>query len=311
MFRQSESLRLQGWEYRMRVSMLEIYMEEYRDLLGDPHGRKGERIEVQHDEFDKDTTLTNCAVVEVASEGEVQALVERAMAQRSVAATAMNERSSRSHSVFVLWIEGRNDELGVRFKSSLNMVDLAGSERLKDSLAEGERRGEAVSINASLSAVKTCFQQMVARAQNGRAHVNYRSSKLTWLLKPALEGEAKTLMFVNVSPAVRSAQETKCSMEFAAKARGGAVAGAVCVCVGLCASSRWGGVGCVLSVLSVHLRDPLPLRGCPQVNSTTVGRPTSSKAAIAAAPSPAKRPSSKGPGAGPKGTPVRPKTAKV
>lgn len=175
---------------------------------------------------------------------EVQELIERAMAARSVAATAMNAQSSRSHSVFVLWIEGRNRELGQQFKSSLNMVDLAGSERLKDSLAEGDRKEETVNINKSLSAVKvralvhgadrrhstvalphhasdwppgarpprpvhllsrptlcanpqTCFNEMVNRSKGGRAHVNYRSSKLTWLLKPALEGEAKTLMFVN------------------------------------------------------------------------------------------------------------------
>lgn len=213
-FTTAEELRAHGWQYQMRVSFLEIYNEEYRDLLSPNSSVK---IEVQHDEFDKTTSLTNCTVAPVANQDEVTSLMARAMKERSVAETNMNEQSSRSHCVFILCMEGKNEELGQVIQSSLNMIDLAGSERLKSSGVEGERRDEAVSINASLSAIKTCFQQMLERQCGARAFVNYRSSKLTWLLKPALEGEAKTLMFVNVDPSTMSASETKSTMQFAAR----------------------------------------------------------------------------------------------
>jgi len=278
-FEHGEQLREQGWEYKMRVSMVEIYNEEYRDLLS--AGGGAGKIEVQHDEFEKDTSLTNCAVVDVRGADHVQDLVARAMGARSVAATAMNAQSSRSHSVFILWIEGRNDELGQQFRSSLNMVDLAGSERLKSSKAEGERKDEAVAINSSLSAIKTCFQQMVERSRGGRGHVNYRSSRLTWLLKPALEGDAKTLMFVNVSPALASASESKASMEFAAKVNSTALAKAA-----PSSKAATGGEAPAAGKPS----------GAPGAKRPASARPASAKAAPSrpASAKPASRPASRG-----------------
>ena len=124
----------------------------------------------------------------------------------------MNDHSSRSHMVFTLNLTGV-DASGAPRRGVLNLVDLAGSERLSRTGATGDRLKEAQSINKSLSALGDVI---AARAEKA-AHVPYRNSKLTYLLQNALGGDAKTLMFANVSPVAESAQETLCSLRFAAK----------------------------------------------------------------------------------------------
>ena len=92
------------------------------------------------------------------------------------------------------------------------MVDLAGSERLDKSHSKGESLEEAKFINRSLSALSNVFINI----RNNSPHVNFRDSKLTMILKDCLSKEGKTLMFVNLSPAIESAQESLCSLNFAA-----------------------------------------------------------------------------------------------
>ena len=130
----------------------------------------------------------------------------------------MNDRSSRSHMVFTLALSGV-DASGRAFEGALNLVDLAGSERLSRTGATGERLKEAQSINKSLSALGDVVFAL-AEKKDARAHVPYRNSKLTYLLQNSLGGDAKTLMFVNVAPGAESAQETLCSLRFAAKVNG-------------------------------------------------------------------------------------------
>lgn len=167
---------------------------------------------IQHD-ADGHTTVTGAARVPVDTEDAAAALVAAASAARSTAATAMNDASSRSHSVFMLRVTGRNEAAGVSLKGALNLVDLAGSERLSRSLATGARAKEAASINKSLSALGDVFAALAAKA----SHIPYRNSKLTRLLAPCLGGTGKTLMFVNVAPDAASAGETLCSLRFAAQ----------------------------------------------------------------------------------------------
>ena len=111
------------------------------------------------------------------------------------------------------YLHGVNRTKNMTVEGRLNLVDLAGSERLDKSHSTGEAMEEAKFINRSLSALSSVFLNI--RTNN---HVNFRDSKLTLLLKDCLSKEGKTLMFVNLSPIVESAQESLCSLNFASTA---------------------------------------------------------------------------------------------
>ncbi|PRW33188.1 kinesin-3 isoform X2 [Chlorella sorokiniana] len=210
-FAHAKELAPQGWKYEMKAAMLEIYNEELRDLLG-KGPPKDKKHAVSHDK--ESTSVSYLEYFDVSQPERVAALLERAMKTRSVGATAMNEQSSRSHMVFILAIEGSNEGMGQKVKGQLNLIDLAGSERLSRSAVTGDRLKETQAINKSLSALG----DVIAALGNKEAHVPYRNSKLTFLLQNSLGGyNSKTLMFVNIAPGAESAQESLCSLRFAAK----------------------------------------------------------------------------------------------
>jgi kinesin family protein C1 len=145
-FEAKEQLKELSWVYRLHASFLEIYNEAMRDLLAT---EKDLKYEIKGG---ADMTVTNLTVEEVKSEARVAELLQRAGSLRAQAKTLCNERSSRSHSVFVLKIEGTNSKSGELSRGALNMVDLAGSERIKDSgSSSGMRLKEAQAINNSLA----------------------------------------------------------------------------------------------------------------------------------------------------------------
>ena len=126
----------------------------------------------------------------------------------------MNDTSSRSHGIFTLYLSGKNSRKNLIVEGRLNLVDLAGSERLDKSHSTGDALEEAKFINRSLSSLSNVFINI----RNNASHVNFRDSKLTLLLKDCLSREGKTLMIVNLSPVAESAQESVCSLNFAATA---------------------------------------------------------------------------------------------
>ena len=207
-------LKEKSWTYTMEGSFVEVYNEELRDLLTpakevDPK----KKIEIRHDEARKQTSVTNCKSVYLDSADRVEVMLRHAQNNRSVAATKANERSSRSHSVFILKLVGENSATGERCEGTLNLVDLAGSERLNHSGAEGDRMKETQNINKSLS----CLGDVIEALGRGSAHIPYRNSKLTHLLQYSLGGNSKTLMFVMVSPLEAHLKETLTSLRFATK----------------------------------------------------------------------------------------------
>jgi kinesin family member C1 len=177
------------------------------------------------------------------SQDQVEGILAQAMSRRSVAATKANERSSRSHSVFILKLEGVNSITGKKSKGTLNLVDLAGSERLSHSKAEGARLKETQNINKSLSCLGDVIGALGQQTQSSShppsqkrepssrsaspsrgssmsgstGHIPYRNSKLTYLLQYSLGGNSKTLMFVMVAPEKKCLAETITSLKFADK----------------------------------------------------------------------------------------------
>ncbi|KAL7280575.1 hypothetical protein ACG7TL_005509 [Trametes sanguinea] len=218
-FRVADELKSKGWQYKMEGQFLEIYNETINDLLG-----KGEfdkkKHEIKHDPKTGRTTVTDVNVVPLASATQVRTLLALAQGRRTVAATLMNERSSRSHSVFTLRIRGENALTGESCEGSLNLVDLAGSERLEKSGAAGDRDRlkETQNINKSLSALGDVIAALGEKGEGkGDKHIPYRNSKLTYLLQNSLSGNSKTLMFLNLSPLATHLHESLCSLRFATK----------------------------------------------------------------------------------------------
>ncbi|KAH0847383.1 Kinesin-like protein klpA [Fonsecaea pedrosoi] len=231
----SKELEARGWTYTMEGSFVEVYNEELRDLLGKESDNSNKKHQILHDSTTCETTITDVTTVNLNSQDQVEAILTQAMSRRSVAATKANERSSRSHSVFILKLAGYNSVTGQKSKGTLNLVDLAGSERLSHSKVEGARLRETQNINKSLSCLGDVIGALGQQQANGSfsaresgnsvgsnssssaTHIPYRNSKLTYLLQYSLGGNSKTLMFVMVAPEKKCLAETITSLKFAEK----------------------------------------------------------------------------------------------
>uniref|UniRef100_A0A8V0XDP4 Kinesin-like protein n=1 Tax=Gallus gallus TaxID=9031 RepID=A0A8V0XDP4_CHICK len=211
-FQGAQELAEKGWQYRFSASFLEIYNESLRDLLG-ARPECGE-LEIRRvSSASEELHVPNLRRIPVASEDEVLQLLQTATANRSVARTALNDHSSRSHSIFQLRIDGTNAARELRCSSVLSLVDLAGSERLDKSQSQGKRLRETQSINTSLSSLGLVIMALAKK----EPHIPYRNSKLTYLLQNSLGGNAKMLMFVNISPLEENFSESLNSLRFASK----------------------------------------------------------------------------------------------
>ena len=225
--KQADIMCSQKWRFTMSTSFLEIYNEDLRDLLtsmSTPSGKKQmikpnvKKLSIKRDINGKSYVdgLTKIKIDTndpMAGMEQLESVMVAAARSRSVACTKMNSQSSRSHSVFILHLQGVNEENGTVVEGSLNLCDLAGSERLDRSGAasNAKRLRETQAINKSLS----CLGDVFTSLSNGASHIPFRNSKLTYLLQDCLSGDGKALMFVNLSPTVASSHESVCSLRFA------------------------------------------------------------------------------------------------
>lgn len=211
-----------SWNFTFKASFLEIYNEEIRDLLGNQSkahtsnaiGKtsKGKGFQVSYTAGrDNMCTIEGLTVADVSSPEVAATLIDRAAKNRATAATRSNAESSRSHSVFRLFIDAKNTSSGQSLSGLLNLVDLAGSERVKASGAEGARLKETQNINKSLTQLGVVIQSLA----NKQAHVPFRNSVLTKVLQDSLGGDSKALMFVNVAPTLSNYSESTCALSFA------------------------------------------------------------------------------------------------
>ncbi|KAK3255998.1 hypothetical protein CYMTET_34846 [Cymbomonas tetramitiformis] len=194
--------------FEVSVQGLEIYNEQLRDLLALP-GTESKRLDVRPAERGS-TCVPDANTVKVETAEDVMELMKRAESNRACGATAMNERSSRSHSVISIFVTGI-DHAGQEQQGCLNLIDLAGSERVGRSEATGSRLKEAQHINKSLSALGDVISALQQRSN----HVPYRNSKLTTLLQQSLGGQAKTLMLAHISSCSTSTTESLSTLNFA------------------------------------------------------------------------------------------------
>lgn len=199
--------------YNFSASILEIYNEQIFDLLAGSAKEQDDKLDVKQSA--EGMYVPGLKIEDVHNLDAVADVISRGKQNRSTFATNMNEHSSRSHLVLSVYVVARNKVTGVTLRGKLHLIDLAGSERLSRTGAQGDRLKEAQNINKSLSALGDVIQALQLRT----SHVPYRNSKLTRLLEDSLGGNSKCVMVVNVSPASENVSETKCSLEFASRAR--------------------------------------------------------------------------------------------
>ncbi|KAF9890143.1 hypothetical protein FE257_006304 [Aspergillus nanangensis] len=198
-------------EYTVRVSYMEIYMERIRDLLV-PHN---DNLPV-HEEKSRGVYVKGLLEVYVSSVQEVYEVMRRGGAARAVAATNMNQESSRSHSIFVITVTQKNLETGSAKSGQLFLVDLAGSEKVGKTGASGQTLEEAKKINKSLSALGMVINALT----DGRStHIPYRDSKLTRILQESLGGNSRTTLIINCSPSSYNDAETISTLRFGVRAK--------------------------------------------------------------------------------------------
>uniref|UniRef100_A0A8C5AJB8 Kinesin-like protein KIF14 n=1 Tax=Gadus morhua TaxID=8049 RepID=A0A8C5AJB8_GADMO len=195
----------------LEMSYFEVYNEKIHDLL------------VARDNQNHRLPLR---VREHPVHGPYVVWLELGNKQRATAATGMNDKSSRSHSVFTLVMTQtktefvEEEEHDHRITSRINLVDLAGSERCNSAQTNGERLREGASINMSLLTLGKVISALADQVVNRkRVFIPYRESVLTWLLKESLGGNSKTAMIATVSPAGSNVDESLSTLRYAQQAR--------------------------------------------------------------------------------------------
>lgn len=204
--------------YSVEVSYMEIYCERVRDLLN-PKNRGHLRVREHPIMGPYVEDLSKLAVTSFA---DIADLMDCGNKARTVAATNMNESSSRSHAVFtIVFSQRRHDELtdlDTEKVSKISLVDLAGSERAESSGAKGMRLKEGANINKSLTTLGKVISALAEMQNNKKKKsdfIPYRDSVLTWLLKENLGGNSRTAMIAALSPADISYEETLSTLRYA------------------------------------------------------------------------------------------------
>ena len=201
-------------QFLVRVSFVEIYNEEVRDLLS-----KVKRQKLNVREKDKVFYVENVTIIQSENSKMTLDIMKAGRVNRATGATKMNPGSSRSHSIFSITVESSTtDEAGeAHYKvGKLNLVDLAGSERQSKTESTGERFIEATKINLSLTCLGSVINKLVSGKQQ---YIPYRDSKLTMLLQDSLGGNTKTVMIANVGPADYNYDETLNTLWYASRAK--------------------------------------------------------------------------------------------
>ncbi|XP_017287903.1 kinesin-like protein KIF13B isoform X2 [Kryptolebias marmoratus] len=208
--------------FTVEVSYMEIYNEKVRDLLDPKGSRQALRVR-EHNVLGP--YVDGLSRLAVTSYEDIESLMSEGNKSRTVAATNMNEESSRSHAVFNIILthtlmDVKSGTSGEKV-SKLSLVDLAGSERAAKTGAAGERLKEGSNINKSLSTLGLVISALADQGagQNKSKFVPYRDSVLTWLLKDSLGGNSRTAMVATISPAADNYDETLSTLRYADRAK--------------------------------------------------------------------------------------------
>ncbi|KII88479.1 hypothetical protein PLICRDRAFT_161615 [Plicaturopsis crispa FD-325 SS-3] len=237
LFRLFHQLEASGSDYSVKISFVELYNEELRDLLASdlaaptsstqpmghhhtsrPTATDSGALKIFDDASKRGVFIQGLEEMPVKDATDALALLTKGSDRRQIASTKFNDHSSRSHSVFSVTVhikETSNVGDDLLKIGKLNLVDLAGSENIGRSGAENKRAREAGMINQSLLTLGRVINALVDRS----SHVPYRESKLTRLLQDSLGGRTKTCIIATISPARSNMEETLSTLDYAIRAK--------------------------------------------------------------------------------------------
>ena len=203
-------------KFGIKISYLEIYNEQVRDLLDD----KQTQLMIVEDPV-RGVYVPDLKEIEVDHPSELIELIVDGNQRRTMASTSANQFSSRSHAILQISIQTSENTLGMSdqvFYSKLSLIDLAGSERAASTTNRGQRMVEGANINRSLLSLGNCINILSDKNKIG-SFVPYRDSKLTRLLKDSLGGNTKTWMIACISPSYFCYEESINTLKYAERAR--------------------------------------------------------------------------------------------
>ncbi|KAG6850995.1 hypothetical protein H0H93_004482 [Arthromyces matolae] len=235
LFRLFHQLETSKSDFSVKISYIELYNEELRDLLASdlspPSGSMqpmgiGSKdpkpadngLKLFDDASKRGVTIQGLEEFVVKDSQAALALLTKGSQRRQIAATKFNDHSSRSHSVFSITVHVKEPSVAgedLLKVGKLNLVDLAGSENIGRSGAENKRAREAGMINQSLLTLGRVINALVDKA----SHIPYRESKLTRLLQDSLGGRTKTCIVATISPARSNIEETLSTLDYALRAK--------------------------------------------------------------------------------------------
>jgi kinesin family protein 5 len=198
-------------EFIVNLTMLEVYMEDIRDLLNPANSSKVKIRESPTEGIFIDNITEKC----VGDELEVEATLAAGNNNRKIGRTNMNAVSSRSHAMTIVHIQQNNTKENKVVKGKMYLVDLAGSEKISKTGATGETLEEAKLINKGLLALGGVINALT----EGQPFVPYRNSKLTRILQESIGGNSKTTLIIACSPAMYNEAETLSTLRFGQRAK--------------------------------------------------------------------------------------------
>jgi len=207
-------------DIKVSCHMVELYLDTLKDLLQSKENKKpSQNLEIKEDGKGM-VYIQNVTIKPAPTKEDLSKIIKMGMMNRTTSGTAMNDFSSRSHLIVNIVIEIHNLHTDQRTIGKLSLVDLAGSERASKAQTNPKQLNEAKAINKSLSALGDVISALSSQVLGDRDRfVPYRNNKLTMLMKDCLGGTAKTLMFVNVSPADTNFEETQTSLNYATRVK--------------------------------------------------------------------------------------------
>lgn len=215
-FLEIDSNSLLNIEYKVTMSLCEIYQEKIKDLLDTSSNKTNLNI---REDKSKGVYIDGLTEEDASSSFDLLNSFQKGIRNRVISSTNMNEQSSRSHLIVIMSLSQFNSDDLSKKTGKLFLVDLAGSEKISKTGAVGQTLEEAKNINKSLTTLGMVINALSEKGNGKISHIPYRDSKLTRILSESLGGNSKTSLIITLSPSTYNDSESLSTLRFGMRAK--------------------------------------------------------------------------------------------